>query len=105
MKVKLSSFGEKFTRKTGILELMDGLGRAMGTDHHFLMLGGGNPAHVPAIEKLWRKRWQEIAQNGDELERMLGNYTTPQGDADFLKIVAGFFKRNYHCQISEKNIP
>lgn len=104
MRVKLSSFGEKLTDKSGILELMDDLGRALGSDRQLLSLGGGNPAHIPAIEKIWRKRWQEIADNGDELERMLGNYTTPQGDDEFLKVVASFFERNYHWQVSKKNI-
>ena len=102
--MKLSAFGEKLTQKTGILELMDDLGRAMSTEQHLMMLGGGNPAHIPEIERIWRNRWNEMADNGDELERMLGNYTTPQGDADFIKATADFFRRNYHWQISEKNI-
>lgn len=102
--MKLSAFGEKLTQKTGILELMDDLGRAMSTEQHLLMLGGGNPAHILEVEKFWRKRWQEILDNGDELERMLGNYTTPQGDADFINAIAGFFRRNYHWQVTEKNI-
>jgi len=102
--MKLSSFGEKLTKKTGILELMDDLGRAMNTEKHLLMLGGGNPAHIPEVEKIWHKRWNEIAENGDELERLLGNYTTPQGDAEFMEATADFFKRNYHWQISSKNI-
>ncbi|MDF7801127.1 hypothetical protein P4C99_16745 [Pontiellaceae bacterium B1224] len=44
--MNLSKFGEKFTRKAGITQLMDDLGAAMaGGD--MLMLGGGNPAHIP----------------------------------------------------------
>jgi valine--pyruvate aminotransferase len=102
--MKVSSFGEKLTQKTGILELMDDLGRAMSTDRHLLLLGGGNPARIPEIDKIWRQRWQEIANNGDELERMLGNYTTPQGDGEFIKTVVDFFKRNYQWQITPQNV-
>ncbi len=102
--MKVSSFGEKLTQKTGILELMDDLGKAMSTHKHMLLLGGGNPAHIPEIDALWRKRWQEIADNGDELERMLGNYTTSQGDDQFIKTVVDFFKRNYQWQITPRNV-
>jgi len=102
--MKVSSFGEKLTQKTGILELMDDLGKAMSTHKHMLLLGGGNPAHIPEIDALWRKRWQEIADNSDELERMLGNYTTPQGDDLFIRTVVDFFKRNYQWQITPRNV-
>jgi valine--pyruvate aminotransferase len=102
--MQLSKFGKKLTKKTGILELMDDLGNALSGQQKMLMLGGGNPAHISEIEALWRKRWDEIAQNGDELEKMLGNYTTPQGDSDFLTATANFFKQTYGWNISEKNI-
>ena len=35
---------------------MDDLGRAMAGGGEMLMLGGGNPALVPEVEKLWRGR-------------------------------------------------
>src|SRR6266849_5749845 len=100
--MQLSNFGKKLTQKTGILELMDDLGKAMSGEEKMLMLGGGNPAHIPEIETIWRKRWEEIANNGDELERMLGNYTTPQGDAEFITAIAQFFKNTYGWNISSK---
>lgn len=102
--MKLSNFGKKLTQKTGILELMDDLGKAMSGEQKMLMLGGGNPAHISEIEAIWRQRWDEIAKNGDELERMLGNYTTPQGYADFLTVVANFFKQTYGWNITSKNV-
>ncbi len=102
--MQLSKFGKKLTKKTGILELMDDLGNALSGQQKMLMLGGGNPAHIPEIEELWRKRWEEIAHNGDELEKMLGNYTTPQGDSEFLSITASFFKKTYGWNVTEKNI-
>ncbi|MCK5675468.1 MAG: hypothetical protein KAH99_00470 [Verrucomicrobia bacterium] len=53
--MNLSKFGEKLTRKAGITALMDDLGAAMeGAD--MLMLGGGNPAHIPEVQDRFRKR-------------------------------------------------
>ena len=101
--MKLSSFGTKMTSKTGILQLMDDLGKAMaGGD--MLSLGGGNPAHIPEMESVWRREMQHILGNGREFEEMLGNYTTPQGDGTFTKTVAAFFQKNYNWKITERNV-
>lgn len=102
--MKFSSFGEKFTQKSGILQLMDDLGNALSGKEKMLMLGGGNPAHIPEIETIWRKRMEEILANGDEYERMLGNYTTPQGDGDFIEAIATLFQKQYGWGISTKNV-
>ncbi len=45
--MNLSKFGEKFTRKAGITELMDDLGAAVANGD-MLMLGGGNTAFIAA---------------------------------------------------------
>ena len=41
--MKLSKFGEKFAGHSGIVQLMDDLGKAMSGGQDMLMLGGGNP--------------------------------------------------------------
>ena len=52
--MKLSNFGEKLTNKSGILELMDDLGNALQKGGMY-MLGGGNPAHIPQMDIIWKK--------------------------------------------------
>ena len=52
--LEFSLAGQKLTAHSGILELMDDLGRAMTVDPHMLMLGGGNPALVPELQALFR---------------------------------------------------
>lgn len=102
--MNLSNFGEKLTAKTGILELMEDLGNALHSKKKMLMLGGGNPARIPEIEKIWRKRMEEILQNKDEYQRMLGLYTTPQGDNEFVEAVASLFKKHYGWNITKENV-
>lgn len=68
---------------------MDDLGRAMTTDPDMRMLGGGNPAHIPAVDAVWRRRVEELTGQGDALERMLGNYDPPRGNPHFIKALAG----------------
>ncbi len=100
----LSAFGKKLTRRTGILELMDDLGKAMAGTEHCYMLGGGNPAHIPEINAVWRRRMEEILADGDSFERMVVNYDTPQGKRKFLEAVAELFAKEYGWIITGKNV-
>jgi valine--pyruvate aminotransferase len=104
MKWRLSTFGESLSAHTGINELMRDLGTAMSGTHDLLMLGGGNPAHIPAVEALWRERWHEIAADGDLLERTLGNYDTPQGNPHFLEALADSLANQYGWAIGPEHI-
>ncbi|RKX75174.1 MAG: valine--pyruvate transaminase [Spirochaetes bacterium] len=98
-----SRFGKKFSAGTGILALMDDLGKAMeqGGD---IMLGGGNPAHIPQINRIWRRRMEEILATEGEFERMVANYDTPQGRYSFLEALAELINREYGWGLSAKNI-
>jgi valine--pyruvate aminotransferase len=102
--MNVSAFGEKLTRKTGILELMEDLGKAMAGNEHLYMLGGGNPAHIPEVNTLWRGRMEEILADGDAFERMVVNYDTPQGKEVFLEATAELFKREYGWNITAENV-
>ena len=102
--MNLSTFGEKLTKKTGILELMEDLGKAMAGKEHLYMLGGGNPAHIPEVNTLWRGRMEEILSDGDAFERMVVNYDTPQGKEVFLEATAELFNREYGWNITAENV-
>lgn len=83
---------------------MDDLGRAMSGGEKKYMLGGGNPAHLPQMNALWRRRMQEILADGDSYERMLANYDPPQGNPAFLKALAGLLRREYGWDLGPENI-
>ncbi len=102
--LKLSQFGQKLTARSGILELMEDLGKAMSGNEKMYMLGGGNPAHIPEVQKVWRTRMQEILANGVEFDNMLTNYDTPQGNTEMLQILADFLHREYGWNIGSQNI-
>jgi valine--pyruvate aminotransferase len=59
----LSAFGEKFTRKTGILELMEDLAEAAKISAArsaapLCMLGGGNPPASPRWNRCGEVGWR-----------------------------------------------
>ena len=63
--MKLSKFGERFAGHSGIVQLMDDLGKAMSENPDMLMLGGGNPAHIPDVQKVFQERFNQIIANTD----------------------------------------
>jgi valine--pyruvate aminotransferase len=102
--INWSDFGKKLTSRSGILELMDDLGRAMQTEGEKYMLGGGNPAVIPEMNAVWRRRMEEIMANGDEFERGLANYDTPQGKDSFLASLSGMLRREFGWDLGPRNI-
>ena len=59
--MKFSAFGQRASRGSGIENLMNDLGKALsGSGPAPLMLGGGNPAHIPEMEAAWNQRLHEI---------------------------------------------
>ncbi|MCF6311409.1 MAG: valine--pyruvate transaminase [Verrucomicrobiales bacterium] len=100
-----SAFGEQITGQSGIRELMLDLGeaRAMAGDDA-IMMGGGNPAHIPEVQQLWRERLQQLIDPPAEIDSILADYDGPAGNPAFLRIIAAFFQREFGWQISEKNV-
>lgn len=101
--MQFSRFGQKFTRQSGILQLMDDLGRALSEGKPVNMIGGGNPAHIPAVQQAFADTLRQIADDGAAIES-LANYSTPQGDARLIAALAAYFRRQYGWDISEENI-
>jgi valine--pyruvate aminotransferase len=98
-----SDFGEKLSAHSGIYELMEDLGRALSAGG-MIMMGGGNPAHIPAVEQVWRRRLEEILAAPGALESTLGDYDTPRGRPEFLETLAQFFRAQLGWPIGPENI-
>ncbi|MGB1271660.1 MAG: valine--pyruvate transaminase [Endozoicomonas sp.] len=102
--MKLSAFGEKFTSHSGILSLMDDLGNALADGQEKIMMGGGNPAHIPKVEEVFRQRLRKITDSQTEFTRLVGIYDPPQGEKDFVREMAGYLNRQFGWQLTERNI-
>ncbi len=98
-----SDIGRKLSARSGILELMDDLGMAMTTHPDMLMLGGGNPAAIPEVQAVWRRRLAEMTESG-EIDRVLVNYDPPQGNPAFCRALAELLRREFGWDLSEKNV-
>lgn len=101
-----STLGEKLTRHSGIVELMDDLGHALADagDKPMIMMGGGNPAHIQAVQEVWRRRLAEIAANAPECDRVLTNYDPPAGNLRFREALAACLSREYGWPLTAANV-
>lgn len=98
-----SIFGNKFTQHAGITELMDDLNEGIQGGDDILMLGGGNPAAIPEIQRRITKLMQQLLDEG-KLTQTLGNYDGPQGKNRFIIAIAELFNELYGWNLSSENI-
>ena len=71
--MKLSAFGRKFTADAGITSLMDDLGNAMASGEDMIMMGGGNPGHIPEIQQRVQSILAEMASSEADVRRLVGD--------------------------------
>ncbi len=106
MKMDMTRFGRRIVRPTGALELMTDLGEAASgpPDRAVYMLGGGNPARIPAVEAVYRRRLVELAADDGQFGRFAACYSAPAGDAPFRAAVAEFLAGRYGWHLTERNV-
>jgi valine--pyruvate aminotransferase len=103
--MKLSKFGTKFTSEAGILSLMDDLGRTLaGNTDEFVMMGGGNPGHIPEIQDYFKQRLKEILDDHQRFQELVGIYDPPQGNLSFIESCASLLRKEYGWDIGPENI-
>lgn len=105
MSYEFSEFGRHLGCGSGIEDLMDDLGHALaGGGPDLKMLGGGQPAKIPEIEAVWRKRLAELLEETDGLDRALTCYDPPRGNARFIAAIAGLFRETFGWPVGPENI-
>lgn len=84
---------------------MDDLGRAMAGAHGPMrMLGGGNPAHIPEMQAIWRDRMAAILADPAGFDRMMANYDPPIGNARFIAALAKLLRQEFGWNLGPENI-
>jgi valine--pyruvate aminotransferase len=100
----LSSFGERYSGHTGILDLMKDLSEAPADPNSpFCMLGGGNPAVIPELVSAWRLAARGLVE-GEGFSRLFGAYDSPIGPEGFRRALAECFAKGYGWPITERNV-
>jgi valine--pyruvate aminotransferase len=105
MSYQFSKIGQGLAGGSGIGDLMDDLGNAMANaGPNMKMLGGGQPAQVPAINEIWQKRLSEISQAESETRKMLTTYDSPKGNPEFIDAIAELLRSSFGWNVGPENI-
>jgi len=102
--MNVSRFAKKIAVQSGIGQLMDDLGVAASDEHEMLMLGGGNPAHLPAMEQRFREGMAALLRDGARFDRAVGSYDPPQGNPEFVRAMADLLRRELGWHIGPRNV-
>jgi len=101
-----SSFGEKFTRSTGISMLMQDLEE--GARSGALIMGGGNPARIEAVEaELGGLAARTAALDGGRacpLVEAMATYGGPRGSIAFVDAFVGFASKELGWHLTRENV-
>ena len=102
--MKLSAFGRKFAGDSGIVQLMDDLGSALGENPDMIFMGGGNPGRLQAVEAIFQERLEAIMADPEQRHALFGIYQAPQGEPAFREQLAAFLKREFGWPLTAANI-
>jgi valine--pyruvate aminotransferase len=104
--MRFSELGTRLAGHSGINALMADLGQALAAsaEQAPLMLGGGNPAHIPAMERVWEERMKEIISDPAVLRRTLAIYDPPRGNPECIEALAGLLCREFGWPVGPENI-
>ena len=100
--MSFSQFGDKFTQNSGISRLMEDMGEGLRTPGT-IMLGGGNPAQIPAMNDYFQQLLAQMLSEG-KLTEALCNYDGPRGKAVLLEALAGMLREELGWPVTAKNI-
>ena len=102
--MKVSRFGQKIASSSGIGQLMEDLGSALSQNEEVLMLGGGNPAHIPEVQKYFRDSMEKFMRDGSKFEKTIGNYDPPRGNLEFIDAISSLLRNELGWNVKPENI-
>ncbi|PAU80678.1 valine--pyruvate transaminase [Halovibrio salipaludis] len=102
--MKLSSFGQKLGEDAGINSLMDDLGEAMASGGDVVMMGGGNPGHLPEVTDRLQAIMKELVDDPEQFRRLTGVYDPPQGEKKFIASLVELLNQEYDWGLTTENV-
>ena len=102
--MNFSKFISRFSSESGIVQVMDDLGNAISGSSDLLMLGGGNPGHIPGVQQYFRDSLHRLIDNPALFSHTIGDYELPQGNQDFINAMVNMVNKEYQWGIKAENI-
>jgi len=100
----LSRFAQTLGGASGISRLMDDLGKTLAQAGNTIMLGGGNPAHIPEVQARFQACMQDIIDTPASFGAAFGNYDPPQGNPRFIELMSTLLRKQFSWPIGPDNM-
>lgn len=102
--MQFSDFADRYRRNSGTVQLMQDLGKATAATGPVYQLGGGNPAHIPEVERLLRQALTDLTREADTFGKMVGEYDGPGGNLPFREVLAHLLSEQFGWPITAEHI-
>jgi len=100
---RFNNFAERFA-SNATLRLMNDLSEGIEQGDKAFMLGGGNPAHIPEAETIFRNAMLAICEDSVEFSQTFGDYDKPQGHSNFINSLADYLSNKLNKNVRAENI-
>jgi len=100
----LSRFAQTLGTSSGIGRLMDDLGQTLAQPGAMIMLGGGNPAHIPEVLACFQQRMRHIIDTPASFAATFGNYDPSQGNRAFMESLSCLLQEQFAWPIDTEHI-
>lgn len=97
-----STWAKRLRENQGIRSLMEDLGQVTGHPEEIL-LGGGNPAHIPEAEEIFQEAFSSLAKD-PMLRSLLGDYQAPIGNDSFRSLASDYLSPFFQTNLKKENI-
>ena len=97
-----SNFARKYRGNSGILQLMNDLGKLNAND--YFMLGGGSPSYIEKVSTYFNEVLKKKVSDKNYFNRYFFKYSSPQGEESFRETLADYFSDFFKTKITKKNI-
>ena len=101
--IRFNSFAKRFA-SNATLRLMNDLSEGIEQGDKAFMLGGGNPAHIPEAETIFREAMLEICKDSAQFSQTFGDYDKPQGHSNFIESLAVYLSNKLNKTVRPQNI-
>lgn len=101
--MKFSSFGARFSGRSGTRDLMDDLGAVAREPGRWINLGGGNPSTIPQLQTLFDEALAAIG-GARGWSALYGGYDSPRGYAPFLDALVELLNARFGWQLDARHV-
>lgn len=98
-----SVFGEKLGTRAMIVNMMDDLNKSLA-ESNTIMLGGGNPSRIDAVENIIENVISKEFNTNGFLFDLISNYSSPKGNQATAEIVTEYLKEECKWDVNKDNI-